>query len=100
MPALEERINNGAAWLDKNAPGWLAKVRLDELNMRRWCSCVAGFAFDISAAEPVIVPALLTELVFNDKLCAHGFDVDTGEYDELTEAWRSYILERRELSCG
>jgi hypothetical protein len=74
-PTIIKRRDAGAAWLDKQRPGWWKPERfdLDKLDMTSGCCCVGGQVFDQDAQE-----------------C----DADTG-YDILTA-----LLDRRELEYG
>lgn len=39
---LNERVLDGALWLDNYRPGWAAEIDTDELRMQSACNCVLG----------------------------------------------------------
>lgn len=42
---VEERVRNGARWLDENFPGWIDRIDLDTLALSSSGNCICGQVF-------------------------------------------------------
>jgi hypothetical protein len=114
---VEERVQAGAAWLDKVRPGWLTEVDVGRLDLRQPDRCVLGQVFVADLADKLFgivrqswgercgagywtVDGIANEAFgFSPGLAwlqEHGF-VDLGSgagYEILTEAWADEIKRR------
>ena len=48
---LEERVEKGAAWLDRNVPDWVDRVEVQSLKMSDTCRCVLGQLFTVEVEQ-------------------------------------------------
>lgn len=88
---VEERVRNGAAFLDERVPGWRERVDPDELAIQQCDYCVLGQVFG-SVADGCASLALYDGSV--GRLQRLGFYWYNGEgLAALNTAWR------RELGC-
>jgi hypothetical protein len=100
---IAERVADGAAWLDYQAPGWEHKVDLDALQMSSCSRCILGQVFDQGTG---IAGFNFAEQYFNDdgEMAAFGFDLDDydhetwsdGEnpWEPLADAWTDLLKQR------
>ena len=42
MATVRERVEAGAAWLDRRDPGWEGRIKLGHLSLESSCNCVLG----------------------------------------------------------
>lgn len=108
-PTIAERVARGAAWLDREAPGWDSLIDLASLRLSNPCLCVLGQVFARAADE---AKSVFVEDGFDyatlsgsetDGLglgCAapYGFDVADEDYDSyalLDTEWTRVITARR-----
>lgn len=116
MNDTTERIEAGAAWLDRTDPTWIDRVDLDRLNLADSCGCVMGQIvsrydasyFTVVAGENYPVPHLKAQaprgtkrfVMSHAQAVARGFHIsgtnENGmEWIRLTTAWRKAIRARR-----
>lgn len=96
METIQQRVDRGVAWLDKNHPGWADRIDLNKFEMNNCFNCVMGqltgdfnrwhlaknkFDFRI----PVDLGFLATEV----------YDDQDPEYLLLQEEWQRRIVRRR-----
>jgi hypothetical protein len=48
---VEERVANGARWLDENFPGWEKRINIKTLDLENGQSCICGQVFKRKAAN-------------------------------------------------
>lgn len=102
---FQEQIEKGAKLLDEKLPEWLEKQKLSKLNLRMPCNCILGQAYpekNYSNALWDLFPGQYDQLQASIE---HGFSInnkrertdeeDTQEWRQLTNEWKSYIIERR-----
>lgn len=105
-PTTRERVERGAAWLNRTKPGWRDLIDLDTLNLAYGDSCVLGQVFADEADESdgmvsdgfdyaieYLAPAQGTNWA-----SGHGFDQSIDftagaslNYAPLTDAWKRYL---------
>lgn len=98
-------VENGVTWLDANIPDWIDRIDVDTLDLQDCVKCVLGQLFDPTepgAPQEYGGFTYASNRYFSrdfETLVFYGFEADTERhsYDELTEAWRSVILERRAM---
>lgn len=95
---IDERVRAGAAWLDANGPeGWAGKVDLPELDILNTRKCVLGQLYAEEAdGEPGywhVLDNMLPNYAMSREM---GFSGTLCDMPLLTEAWRRFILARRE----
>lgn len=89
-PTIRARVAAGAAWLDKNRPGWDSRVDLDALCMPDPCYCILGQEFGDYYDAPISL----------DDGVAFGFDAEgaadeMAEFSALSTEWARLIEARR-----
>lgn len=102
LPALCDRAAAGAAFLDKNEPGWAKRVRLNVLDLERADFCVLGQLYGD-----------YYDAVDDDTECVHlagkvkpkksvyslGFNCDDEKSSrKLTACWKDEIRARRKAT--
>jgi hypothetical protein len=108
---LQDRVYDGARWLDEHYPGWDDEVNLDVLNMASADRDVLAyavpkaerdghFAWDwLRGPESPHADWLKAEIQTEEGLVARtrllGFNA-AYDYEPLNEAWKRLITERRE----
>lgn len=119
-----ERIEAGAAWLDRTDPTWLDRINVSKLNLRDGCLCVLGqvvgklnpeLSYGDVAGDPEYAgyPYTRPEQTLADvradvprgfkkyamthsQAMARGFHAgDTRDWGRLNAAWKRYIKARR-----
>lgn len=102
---IAERVAEGAAWLDRRAPGWEGRVDLATFDIEEPCLCILGQVFRNAAKAAGIHPdeGGFAYGVDRLELDAHalGFDVPVTQYSEyapLAAEWRRLIEQRRAAS--
>lgn len=93
----KQEIENGAALLDKKAPGWRERINLELLDLNNMCRCVVGQSYP----DRSYVEALMELLDEEDEQVAlnmshlYGFAIPPdGKYEDyipLTQEWKGYI---------
>jgi hypothetical protein len=109
-PTLRERIEKGAAWLNKVKPEWRDLVDISDLDLASGFYCVLGQVFHDEAEEygyadgfdyaiGYVVPVPPAS-AFNQNRAAwmeeHGFDlryVPSIDYRPLTATWQRYLTD-------
>lgn len=96
--AVEARVARGAAWLDKNEPGWEGRIDLAKLNLANGCRCVLGqLKGDFTIALGILFGETWDPAGETRWAVAHGFVTEEdNEYPLLDEAWISLIKERHD----
>ena len=104
MISRQERVQRGAALLDKAMPGWARKIKLRRLNMLignfslqgSGCGCI-GAQLDTTINTSGDWRQTLQTLRIGGQAASHGFDLYAPEfdYDELTELWKDEVRARR-----
>jgi hypothetical protein len=92
-----QRVERGAALLDRKKPGWREKVNPETLEMWVGCSCVLGQVFGDFFRGLVLLALDYHE---DEEDVRHGFDIDyaavrldgldvldQADYDLLQDAW-------------
>jgi hypothetical protein len=99
----EDRVERGAALLDRARPGWEREISLDDLAMSRCDHCILGQLYGqywtgVQAVRP---------LVFGESRSAmwkteHGFTLplSDGSFGWLADAWRALIRRRLAAASG
>lgn len=98
---IEQRVRNGATFLDANVVGWEDKINVDDLNVGSCMRCILGQLFAGFRSGAIALD------LRDDEAAALGFQVTEYEKDndihtpfrELTTAWRELLLERRRESA-
>lgn len=95
---LQARVDKGVAWMDENVPNWFKRVDLEILNIASSEACICGqlqlwsrlsqLSEELGLFLPVNKDRNLENL--EEELERTGKD-----YAQLTEMWRTAILERR-----
>jgi hypothetical protein len=49
--SVQQRVRNGARWLDENFPGWMDRINLDTLALDDANTCICGQVFNEDAKE-------------------------------------------------
>lgn len=94
LPTIAERVAAGAAWLDEHEPGWVDRIDLGRLNIRRCADCIGG---QLGGWWSKFAARYDDEPGFN--IYRLGLDtLDLEEYPPLTAAWRDLITARRAAS--
>lgn len=102
---LQERVQRGAEWLDKQYPNWWAAlITINGLNMHDECLCILGQLWGFYGMGELE----LVNSVDNDGLGTHevaskyGFEVDKLRwledleiYEDLDKAWIEVIKQRQ-----
>ena len=84
MSTVSERVDAGAALLDKRIPGWFNLVSVDTLKIYDPTLCVVGQLFgDYLGGLDALGVNIAAE---------YGFNAYDDEYTELDAAWRELIL--------
>lgn len=93
--SVEARVARGAAWLDKNRPGWEGKFDPSRFDIRNAEFCICGFVFgDYLNLWTDLVIAMGTSKA-RTFMEAHGFiSDDDADLDALDAAWPVLIKER------
>jgi hypothetical protein len=101
MTTIAERVAAGAEFLDRNEPGWVGRIDLDQLDISSPCRCILGQVFgDYYEATDNLELIFPGELAFT---CSEDPD-DEGHYlpidiehAAITTVWRELIEQRRSL---
>jgi hypothetical protein len=48
---VDERVENGARWLDENFPGWEGRINIETLELQSTSDCICGQVFEEVASE-------------------------------------------------
>lgn len=92
MSTISERVAQGVAWLDENAPDWLSRIDLAELQLGSCCDCVIGQTFGCYASDHPLDYDKAAGLGFNT---ARYGGAGSEDLAHLNEEWRRVITERR-----
>ena len=95
---VEERVARGAAWLDKEKPGWREDINLDALTMSSCSRCVLGqlyrdFLGGLSVLRDSQPPGTINSVLATQ----YGFDrgcEGESEWAMLKTAWTREISKR------
>jgi hypothetical protein len=95
-----ERVAKGAAWLDKEVPGWERKIDLSILQLSSCCDCICGQAM-ADMLEGYYIDGFSRAMDISNSAYNYEWAKDHGfyYYDEhdlvaLEAAWTSLIKER------
>ena len=93
-----ERIEKGAAWLDKVKPEWRSLIDTETLDMRAGDVCVLGQVFATAATEAGISNGY--SYAYHEANEAsyqwaidHGFESGGEDYSTLRAAWLDFLSE-------
>ena len=102
---VEERVNEGAAWLDEVDPGWELKIDLGKLHMASCQQCIVGQVFGnfmqlenrmpleefTNADSGYEISEIISDFAF-----LHGFEAMEGirEYEAIARAWKELVKGR------
>lgn len=97
---IEQRVANGAAWLDENRPGWLGDIDVNRIDISSGCNCILGQAFGHYSDSP-------EEARWDDGFIAadRGFiaagvhSLVADDEEALADEWRRVISARRETAA-
>lgn len=92
MSTIRERVDAGAALLDREEPGWEDKIDLDTLKLHDPCRCVLGQVFGLYSTGARVLDLNI------DASSDHAFEVSEygkDSYTGLTRAWKALIRARR-----
>jgi hypothetical protein len=93
-PIAAERVARGAALLDRECPGWAARIDPDVLDLSHTRLCLLGQlhgTFGEGLAR--------LDLRGEGRPCMHGFAIDRFTWwDELHEAWVAEIARRAQAN--
>lgn len=101
---IPDRVAAGVAWLDANAPDWLDRIDLDELQMDDCCRCMLGQVFDDYWKSPLLAGDIAkgssdlpsaVPLGFQSQHVDLNSEAADAEYESLAAEWRRVIAERR-----
>ncbi len=101
MKTIEERVRDGATFLDLNVVGWVDKIDTDLLSIASCDKCLLGqLYFDYtSAVESLCIEAYYKQhelgFAWGDYVCNDPQALVDGECGLLTSEWRKLILARR-----
>lgn len=87
MKPLEERVKDGAVYLDKQVPGWEHKVDLEILDMDYTRNCVLGQMYGSYRRGKDELEAT------NEKLRELGFELGCGEITHLADTYNRHEIE-------
>jgi hypothetical protein len=104
----EDRVERGAALLDRARPGWEREVSPDRLAILSCTDCLLGqlYGHSVCGVREVCDALSTPSNLFMFSLWKHGFDLSVGEYfdtaadaqmrysDALADAWRALIRRR------
>lgn len=92
-PTIEERVEAGAALLDREHPGWWRTIDVDKLAMEDKCRCVLGQIW----GDYYLAPITLQDAIRCGFDAAEDGDVALcrAEFDALTDTWWDLIQRRR-----
>ncbi len=102
---MQECVDRGVKWLDKNYPDWLWRVNVNLLALSDCKRCVLGQLFGLENYDDfsrvVVNIAYKADFLSQSFAAAHGFDFDadkayfTGQYEKLTKTWKATITRLR-----
>jgi len=96
-PRFTKKIERGAAFLDKDRPGWETRIDLGMLNIRSGSTCVLAQCY---IGYDNGLRALGFFARFFGAVGRYGFDIGAFEksryYAVLTDEWRQFIANRLE----
>jgi hypothetical protein len=111
---IEQRVANGAAWLDERIPNWADRISLLDFDMREDCNCVIGqvvgnYSYIIDGLDVppdhVVTETEAAELGFDAHARVDRDDrLDSGdlecqpEFEALQAEWTKVISARREVT--
>jgi hypothetical protein len=100
----ETRVAAGAEWMDANAPGWMASIDLNLLDVKSPFKCVLGQVFHRNSNDTAGYFYAVDTMLGNETGVAVGLGFQTAaaervdRYEELlllTQVWRQYITAKR-----
>jgi hypothetical protein len=90
-----KRIDDSGAY-----PGWVDKIDLDVLDMNEFYDCIAGQLSNCGYGFGILIGSFMSNIGLDcNTESAFWLKYETGNYmcyDVLTEAWKKYIISRRE----
>lgn len=99
-PAVaKERVAAGATYLDDRVSGWADRINLDRLNISDEFNCIIGQLFGDWSKRPFYLDenvgdGLLRQILYGFNYSLYFDPAQVGP-DQLEEAWKAEILERR-----
>ena len=91
---IEQRVANGAAYLDKILPDWLDQIDLAVFDVASPCNCVLGQVYGNFDDSPIDARWRLGQYAADDR----GFNGADEDLPELTDEWRRVITSCREVT--
>lgn len=95
---FEKRIAKGMAWLDKNRPGWVKKIKHTQLRMVSPTYCVIGQTF--GNFFDVINERTITEEYAKTLGFTLSGSAPNKKWDTLTREWQEAIKQRKAQQQG
>ena len=98
MTTMRERIEAGAAWLDKRKPLWRSRIDRVTLDLEYGAHCVLGQTFEAEGRKAGMFngyrAVIIGKRLGEQWAYEHGF-VDDNDDEEgvLTQAWLAYLAE-------
>ena len=90
--SIKTRVNRGIRKLDKDMPGWAAKVNTNSLEMGSNSMCILGQL----AGRKGDAYDLMEKLGLNeDQLETHGFQIDYDSEDQQDILWKEAVSARK-----
>ena len=93
-------VENGAAVLDREVPGWIFLINLDTLDLEDCNRCVLGQVF---GGFWTGMATLFDDAASPEVAVTCGFEIEgvsDEDYTELTDAWISFVDQRVAQSEG
>lgn len=106
MKSIGERVQAGAQYLDEVVPDWAERINTDTLDVGRGFLCPLAQAMGDTFTNVVAKTELRTQFLADNGFYSYSKMVSQerlcivrawSECNELTEAWVSEIVRRREL---
>jgi hypothetical protein len=92
---IGQRVAAGAVWLDKNTPGWPARVDPDRIRVADPFRCPLGQLYGDFYAAPF--PSVGADP--HSRADLHGFDADDPDvFDQLDAEWARLVTARRTVA--
>ena len=99
MTTIRQRVEKGAAWLDRERPGWRDRIDLSNLDLGSGRHCVLGHEFEREAANVWLSGFTYALRIYKHSVnwdVEHGFCPSTSRSGPLTRAWKVVIAIAKE----
>lgn len=96
MTTVAERVDRGAAWLDRTFADWEDKIDVDNIEIRSSSGCIIGQLFGgwHQGFDHWLGSDRFLAHSLGFVCCARGTE-SCGDVDKLNQAWRDYVIARR-----